>query len=139
MVLIKGRFEIQCHLVKKNVSHKKLWLSFILSDKKVKISYDCLNHIYWNIHIDTATKKREPDALKDMIIEHIHPVKSIITADRGYAGYDLITCCNRNAQKFVFQVKDKNSNTSILQNCDLPNGEFDKRIHKGKINSLAMI
>lgn len=92
--------------------------------------YDCLNHIYWNIHIDTATKKREPDALKDMMIEHIHPIKSIITADRGYAGYDLITCCNRNAQKFVFRVKDKNSNTSILQNCDLPNGEFDKRIHK---------
>ena len=92
--------------------------------------YDCLNHIYWNIHVDTATRKREADALKTMIIAHNHPLRSIITADRGYEGYDLMACCKENHQKFVFRVKDKDSGSSILKNCDLPEGEFDVRIQK---------
>lgn len=68
--------------------------------------------------------------MKDMIIEHSHPVNSIITADRGYESYDLITCCNENHQKFIFRVKDKDVNCSILKKCDFPDGEFDVRTQK---------
>ena len=104
--------------------------------------YDCLNHIYWNIHIDTASKKRESDALKNRIVQHDYPKKSIITADRGYEGYDLIACCNENHQKFVFRVKDKESGNSILKNCDLPEGEFDvtiqKKITRKQTNEIKM-
>lgn len=89
--------------------------------------YDCRNRIFWDINIDTASKTRELDALKEMIIDHNYPVKSIITADRGYESYELIACCNKSNQKFVIRVKDTGSN-GILSNCDLPQGEFDTRV-----------
>lgn len=65
-----------------------------------------------------------------MINDHDHPMKSIITADRGYEGYDLIACCQENNQKFVFRVKDKDVNCSILKNLELPNDEFDIIVQK---------
>lgn len=91
--------------------------------------YDCLNHIYWDLNIDTASKTREQDALKEMIVDHNYPIQSILTADRGYEGYDLIACCQKNHQKFVFRVKDKDG-TGILRNTELPEGEFDMDVHK---------
>lgn len=46
--------------------------------------YDCINHVFWDTSIDTATKTRECAALMKMIMRHDYPVNSIITADRGY-------------------------------------------------------
>lgn len=100
------------------------------SQYHVNALYDCLNHVYWNVNIDTASKKRETEALRDMIIDHAHPVKSIITADRGYESYNLIACCNRNNQKFVIRVKDKSTRSGILSNIDLPDGESDTIVRK---------
>lgn len=96
----------------------------------LNVLYDCLNHIYWDVNIDTATKKREQDALKELIMRHYHPMKSIITCDRGYEGYDLIACCKEEGQKFVIRVKDKDKATGILKNITLPEGDVDINVRK---------
>lgn len=96
----------------------------------VNALYDCLNDIYWDALIDTASKTRECDALKEMILRHRYPDPSIIVADRGYEKYDLMACCIENGQKFIIRVKDKDSNNAILSNVELPKGEFDIRIKR---------
>ncbi|WP_270511093.1 hypothetical protein [Holdemanella biformis] len=58
--------------------------------------YDCINHVFWDTSIDTATKTRECAALIEMIMKHDYPVNSIITADRGYEKYNLIAGCIEN-------------------------------------------
>lgn len=65
-----------------------------------------------------------------MIFRHSYPNPSIIVADRGYEKYDLIACCIENGQKFIFRVKDKDSNNAILSNLELPEGEFDIHIKR---------
>ncbi len=89
--------------------------------------YDCYNEIYWDVSIDSASKARECDAMKEMILRHLFPKKSIIIADRGYEKYELIACCKQENQKFVIRVKSKESN-GILSALDLPDGEFDKTV-----------
>lgn len=96
----------------------------------VNALYDCLNDIYWDAVIDTASKTRECDALKEMILNRKYPEQSIIVADRGYEKYDLIASCIETGQKFVIRLKDKDSHSSILSNHDLPEGEFDLVIKK---------
>ena len=86
--------------------------------------YDCKNEIYWDVSIDSATKTRECDAMKEMIFRRLYPENSIILADRGYEKYELIACCIEEKQKFVIRVKEKDSN-GILSTVDLPDGEFD--------------
>ena len=87
--------------------------------------YDCINHVFWDTSIDTASKTRECVALMEMITKHDYPVNSIITADRGYEKYNLMACCIENNQKFLIRTKDINVYSSILANLDLPNEEFD--------------
>ena len=87
--------------------------------------YDCINHVFWDTSIDTASKTRECAALMEMITKHDYPVNSIITADRGYEKYNLMACCIENNQKFLIRTKDINVYSSILANLDLPNEEFD--------------
>ena len=70
--------------------------------------YDCINHVFWDTSIDTATKTRECSALMKMIMKHDYPANSIITADRGYEKYNLIACCIENNQKFLIRTKDIN-------------------------------
>ena len=92
--------------------------------------YDCINHVFWDTSIDTATKTRECAALMKMIMRHDYPVNSIITADRGYEKYNLMACCIENNQKFVFRIKDINVFGSILSNLNLPHEEFDLDVTK---------
>ena len=92
--------------------------------------YDCINHVFWDTSIDTATKTRECTALMKMIMRHDYPVNSIITADRGYEKYNLMACCIENNQKFVFRIKDINVFGSILSNLNLPHEEFDLDVTK---------
>lgn len=92
--------------------------------------YDCINHVFWDTSIDTATKTRECSALTEMIMKHDYPVNSIITADRGYEKYNLMACCIENNQKFLIRTKDINVYSSILSNLNLPDEEFDLDILK---------
>ena len=87
--------------------------------------YDCINHVFWDTSIDTATKTRECAALMEMIMKHDYPANSIITADRGYEKYNLMACCIENNQKFLIRTKDINVYSSILSNLNLPDEEFD--------------
>lgn len=92
--------------------------------------YDCINHIFWDTSIDTATKTRECSALTEMIMKHDYPTNSIITADRGYEKYNLMACCIENNQKFLIRTKDINVYSSILSNMNLPDEEFDLDVTK---------
>ena len=92
--------------------------------------YDCINHVFWDTSIDTATKTRECAALMEMIMKHDYPANSIITADRGYEKYNLMACCIENNQKFLIRTKDINVYSSILSNMNLPDEEFDLDILK---------
>lgn len=92
--------------------------------------YDCMNQVYWDLNIDTASKTRECAALEDMISDHRYPSNSIIIADRGYEKYDLIACCLENKQKFLIRVKDINTFSSILSNLDFKDEEFDVKVTK---------
>lgn len=92
--------------------------------------YDCINHIFWDINIDTAAKTRECDAMAEMILKHKYPSNSIITADRGFEKYDLIACCIKNNQKFLIRTKEIDAYSSILSNMNLPNEEFDLDVRK---------
>ncbi len=92
--------------------------------------YDCMNHIFWDISIDTATKKRECASLMEMIQKHEYPRNSIITADRGYEKYNLMALCLEKNQKFLIRTKDINVYSSILSNLNLPDEEFDLDVKK---------
>mgnify|MGYP004544662659 FL=1 len=92
--------------------------------------YDCINHVFWDTSIDTATKTRECAALMEMIMKHDYPANSIITADRGYEKYNLMACCIENNQKFLIRTKDINVYSSILSNLNLPDEEFDLDVTK---------
>lgn len=92
--------------------------------------YDCINHIFWDINIDTATKTRECNAMAEMILRHRYPSNSIIAADRGFEKYDLIACCIENDQKFLIRTKDIHAYSSILSNMNLPDKEFDLDVRK---------
>ena len=92
--------------------------------------YDCINHVFWDTSIDTATKTRECAALMEMIMKHDYPVNSIIIADRGYEKYNLMACCIENNQKFLIRTKDINVYSSILSNMNLPDEEFDLDVTK---------
>ena len=92
--------------------------------------YDCINHVFWDTSIDTATKTRECSALTEMIMKHDYPTNSIITADRGYEKYNLMACCIENNQKFLIRTKDINVYSTILSNMNLPDEEFDLDVTK---------
>ena len=86
--------------------------------------YDCLNHVYQDIQIDTHEKKNETYALEEMIKNHNYPDKSILICDRGYEKYNLMALCTERNQKYVIRVKDINSN-GILSTMNLEDKEFD--------------
>ena len=109
---------------RQNGNHKPFWQFHING------LYDCLNHVFWDTSIDTATKTRECAALMEMVMKHDYPVNSIITADRGYEKYNLIACCIENNQKFLIRTKDINVYSSIISNLNLPDKEFDLGITK---------
>ena len=91
---------------------------------------DCLTGVFLDASIDLPGKKRESGALMQFIGNRNYPEKSIITADRGYEGYNLIACMVENNQKYLIRIKDVNKG-GILYNTQLPkNDEFDIDIKK---------
>ena len=99
------------------------------SQLRINGLYDCINHVFWDTSIDTATKTKECAALMEMIMKHDYPANSIITADRDYE-YNLMACCIENNQKFLIRTKDINVYSSILSNLNLPDEEFDLDVTK---------
>lgn len=92
--------------------------------------YDCMNQVYWDLNIDTASKTRECAALKDMISNCRYPSNSVVIADRGYEKYDLIAHCLEKNQKFIIRTKDIKVHSSILSNLNLKDETFDVRVTK---------
>jgi hypothetical protein len=87
--------------------------------------YDLLNHVYTDAVIQPANHNDERGALIEMLPNV--DSKSIIIADRGYESYNLFAHIENINSKYVFRVKDINSN-GILSGFNFPNEEFDKEI-----------
>lgn len=87
--------------------------------------YDCLNHIFLDWSIDTATKKQESDALINIIYSGHYPQNAIFTADRGYENYNLFAHFIERNLKFAIRVKDINTKNGIMTNIITPDGTFD--------------
>lgn len=91
--------------------------------------YDVLNHIYVDAIITPGKQVAERDALLQMASSVTDKTSSIIVADRGYEGYELLyqlLTCNI---PFVLRVKKPGSNVSLLTRIDLPDAdEFDALI-----------
>lgn len=85
--------------------------------------YDLLNNIYTDTVLQGVNHKNERGALIDMIPDIDTP--SIVIADRGYEGYNVIAHLQEANQKYVVRIKDIDSQ-GILSGFDLPNTEFDK-------------
>lgn len=96
----------------------------------VNALYDCLNHVFYDLSIDSASKKQESNALIKLMNNHNYPQKSIIICDRGYENYNLIANFLKNKQKFLIRVKDITSKNGILYNLHQDNDEFDIVINK---------
>lgn len=95
------------------------------SQYHINALYDCLNHIFLDWSIDTASKKQEVEALINIIKMERYPPKSIFTADRGYESYNLFAhLINRNL-KFAIRIKDIHKNNAIMKNIPTPEGTFD--------------
>ncbi|UTY38550.1 transposase [Allocoprobacillus halotolerans] len=90
--------------------------------------YDCLNHVFLDWSIDSATKKQECDALISIINNGHYPRNAIFTADRGYENYNLFAHFIENNLKFAIRVKDINTKSGIMTNISTPEGSFDMTV-----------
>lgn len=100
--------------------------------------YDLYSRVFYDVSVDTASKKGECASLINMIKGRRYPPKSIIICDRGYESYNLMAACIERGQKFIIRVKDIGSN-GILSNMGLPNCEFDTYVTKivTRVNNKA--
>lgn len=94
----------------------------------LNVLYDLLNQVYINYRLDDGAHKSEMDALYEMAHCIPDPQHAILTADRGYGGFNTIAflvslCCH-----FVIRFKDISTYNSPLCRLDLPEGEFDRDV-----------
>lgn len=88
--------------------------------------YDLLNHIYADAVITPGKKTEERGALIQMLENLKKDDSFIIIADRGYESYELIHYLLTNNIRFVFRVKEPESNGPTLGKAVLPEKEeFD--------------
>jgi len=87
--------------------------------------YDLLNRIYVDASVKTIRETNERADLEELIGRSDIEDRVIITADRGYEGWNTFAHIEKKGWNYVVRVKDINSN-GILSKLQLPkNGEFD--------------
>ncbi len=87
--------------------------------------YDLLNKTYADILLQPRPKMNEPKALIDMVLRNHFENKTIIIADRGYEGYNLIAhLMNKENVDFLIRVK----HDGMRELKKLPMMELDKDI-----------
>lgn len=95
----------------------------------VNSTHDVLNNIYTDIDIENSFKSDERDSFIRMFERCSYKEKCIWMADRGYEAANVFAHVIEGKSKFVFRVRDINSN-STLGKYHLPNEEFDIDIIK---------
>lgn len=90
--------------------------------------YDLTNSVYCDFTVQGKKKLHEREALNTMVDRYADPVPAIVMADRGYESFNVFSHLIRKGMYFVIRMKDIDSN-GILSAYDLPDGEFDTRIH----------
>ncbi len=88
--------------------------------------YDIMNRIYLDVTIQTFAEKNEFYACRQMIKRSEIEEKVILIADRGYENYNIFANAEKKNWKYLFRVKDINSN-GILSGLKIDEeGSFDK-------------
>lgn len=88
--------------------------------------YDILNKQYEDV-IFTGTKHFGEQECMWKMVERFKD-KAIFIADRNYPSFNNMEHIIKANQKFLIRCKDKNSLSSILRKCNLPDSEFDEDI-----------
>lgn len=90
--------------------------------------YDLCNHTYIDVAHETYSARSERQALVKMIDRSHIAEKVILTADRGYEGYNTLAHLQEKGWHYVIRVKDVHSN-GMLSGLELPDSMvFDTTI-----------
>lgn len=109
--------------LKSNIENSKG--SNILS---ISTLYDLENRLYLDGHIVGIKSLNEKAACKEIIDRCQVLEPTILIADRGYEGYNLLCNLIDKGWKFVIRIKDKQSN-GIISKVDLPETEeYDEKV-----------
>ncbi len=92
----------------------------------INAMYDLIRHTYTDVIIEKKRTANERAAFIDMIETHRKDdIPIIFTADRGYESYNDMAHVTECGHKFVFRVKDIDSQ-GIAADLGLPDTYFDK-------------
>ena len=86
--------------------------------------YDVCTGIYMSASVQGIHKKQERKALIEMVATLKDAKNSIITADRGYEGFNVFAAMIESGAEYVIRLKDIDSN-GIISAYDLKDEEFD--------------
>lgn len=89
--------------------------------------YDLLNRTFADVVIQPEPKKDEIGALVDMLERSTFPQKTLIIADRGFEGYNLIAHCLE-TPNMDFLIRVKQSKSAMREVAKLPMMELDCKI-----------
>jgi len=85
--------------------------------------YDLCSRVYVDAIVQPGRKRNEFQALNDMVDRSDIKEKTIVTADRGYEGYNVFEHIKKKGWNYVIRVKDIGS-SGIASRLSLPNQEI---------------
>ena len=85
--------------------------------------YDLCSRVYVDAIVQPGRKKNEFQALNDMVDRSDIKEETIVTADRGYEGYNVFEHIKKKGWNYVIRVKDIGS-SGIASTLSLPNQEI---------------
>lgn len=91
--------------------------------------YDLCNKLYIDACLQPQKEKNEYRALTDMVDRSNLGKNTIIIADRGYEGYNVLAHIHEKGWKYVIRIKDTKSK-GMASSFNLPEGVFDRNIHR---------
>ena len=105
--------------------------------------YDLLSHTYLDAYLVGQRDADERMTLCNMVDSACGPT-SLIIADRGYEGFNVLAHIQNKGWKYLIRVQDITTKSGICGGLELPEGEFDKFIdlsltksNKKEIRDLA--
>jgi hypothetical protein len=85
--------------------------------------YDLCSRVYVDAIVQPGREKNESQALNDMVDRSDIKEQTIVTADRGYEGYNVFEHIKKKGWNYVIRVKDIGS-SGIASRLSLPNQEI---------------
>lgn len=130
--LVKGRHLLACDGSDVNIAYNPSDpLTYIKKKGKrgynqvhLNALFDVCTGLYMSASVQGIHKKQERRALVEMIATLKDARNSIVTADRGYEGFNVFAAMVESGAEYVIRMKDIDSN-GILSAYELEDGEFD--------------